>query len=309
MNWIVIADTTELRVRTNFDYNVYLQEQPTIEVLSKNNREVFVGLGSDVVSYTPDENKMVYVNLTDYMSVFGDGSIGVGTPVSSRIDVNYLVVGMVSPENMIIPRINDIQDFVPIIQPSKMYALPFGLYGSVSVWNNGQSDDVYYGAFQSQTLPLIPLASNLEIKEGLFVSCGDIKYSTHISPLSCGRTYAAVQWATRWGGVNVMTFEVVDVKQTQENIVELSSRFNGFNVRKGYVQSFVLRLSGLNKYDYWYYSDIITSNDVRVAVNEIDANFGDETRVDVTTKSVTIPNSNGLYSLELEIKYKRYDRV
>ena len=309
MNWTVIADTTELRVRTNFDYNVYLQEQPTIEVLSKNNRVVLVGLGSDVVSYTPDENKMVYVNLTDYMSVFGDGSIGVGTPVSSRIDVNYRVVGMVSPENMIIPRINDIQDFVPIIQPSKMYALPFGLYGSVSVWNNGQSDDVYYGAFQSKTLPLIPLASNLEIKEGLFVSCGDIKYSTHISPLSCGRTYAAVQWATRWGGVNVMTFEVVDVKQTQENIVELSSRFNGFNVRKGYVQSFVLRLSGLNKYDYWYYSDIITSNDVRVAVNEIDANFGDETRVDVTTKSVTIPNSNGLYSIELEIKYKRYDRV
>lgn len=309
MNWIVIADTTELRVRTNFDYTVYLQEQPTIEVLSKNNRAVLVGLGSDVVSYTPDENKMVYVNLTDYMSVFGDGSIGVGTPVSSRIDVNYRVVGMVSPENMIIPRINDIQDFVPIIQPSKMYALPFGLYGSVSVWNNSQSDDVYYGAFQSQTQPLGPIASNLEIKEGLFVSCGDIKYSTHISPLSCGRTYAAVQWATRWGGVNVMTFEVVDVKQTQENIVELSSRFNGFNVRKGYVQSFVLRLSGLNKYDYWYYSDIITSNDVRVAVNEIDANFGDETRVDVTTKSVTIPNSNGLYSLELEIKYKRYDRV
>lgn len=309
MNWTVIADTTELRVRTNFDYTVYLQEQPTIEVLSKNNRAVLVGLGSDVVSYTPDKNKMVYVNLTDYMSVLSDGSIGVGTPVSSRIDVIYRVVGMVSPENMIIPRINDIQDFVPIIQPSKMYALPFGLYGSVSVWNNGQSDDVYYGAFQSKTLPLSPLASNLEIKEGLFVSCGDIKYSTHISPLSCGRTYAAVQWATRWGGLNVMTFEVVDVKQTQENIVELSSRFNGFNVRKGYVQSFVLRLSGLNKYDYWYYSDIITSNDVRVAVNEIDANFGEETRVDVTTKSVTIPNSNGLYSLELEIKYKRYDRV
>lgn len=309
MNWIVIADTTELRVRTNFDYNVYLQEQPTIEVLSKNNRAVLVGLGGHVVSYTPDKNKMVYVNLTDYMSVVGDGLIVVGTPVPDRIDVNYRVVGMVSPENMIIPRVNDIQDFVPIIQPSKMYALPFGLYGSVSVWNNGQSDDVYYGAFQSKTLPLSPLASNLEIKEGLFVSCGDIKYSTHISPLSCGRTYAAVQWATRWGGVNVMTFEVVDVKQTQENIVELSSRFNGFNVRKGYVQSFVLRLSGLNKYDYWYYSDIITSNDVRVAVNEIDANFGDETRVDVTTKSVTIPNSNGLYSLELEIKYKRYDRV
>lgn len=309
MNWIVIADTTELRVRTNFNYNVYLQEQPTIEVFSKNNREVLVGLGSDVVSYTPDENKIVHVNLTDYMSVFDDGSIGIGTPVSSRIDVDYRVVGMVSPENMIIPRINEIQDFVPIIQPSKMYELPFGLFGSVSVWNNGQSREVYRGAFQSETLPLATQNTNLEIKEGLFLSCGDIRYTTHISPLSCGRTYAAVQWSTRWGGLNVMTFEVVDVKQTQENIVELSSRFNGFNVRKGYVQSLVLRLSGLNKYDYWYYSDIITSNDVRVAVNEIDANFGDETRVDVTTKSVTIPNSNGLYSLELEIKYKRYDRV
>lgn len=309
MIWTVIADTTELRVRTNFNYDVYLQEKPTIEVLSKNNREVLIIFGSEVVSYIPDENKMVYVDLTDYMSVIDYGVIGVATPVSSRRFVTYRVIGMVSPENMIIPRINEIQDFVPIIQPSKMYALPFGLYGQVSVWNNGQSREVYRGAFQSETLPLATKNTNLEIKEGLFILCEDVKYTTHISPLLCGRTYAAVQWKTRWGGLNVMTFEVVDVKQTQENIVELSSRFNGFNVRKGYIQSFVLRLSGLNKYDYWYYSDIITSNDVRVAVNEIDANFGDETRVDVTTKSVTIPNSNGLYSLELEIKYKRYDRV
>lgn len=309
MIWNLIADTTELRVRTNFDYNVYLQEQPTIEVLSKYNRAVVVALGDDRVGYIPDENKMVYINLTDYMSVLGNGVIGVATPVSSLINVNYRVIGMVSPENMIIPRINDIQDFVPIIQPSTMYELPFGLYGSVSVWRNEQSNDVYYGAPQQETLPLGAGSANLTIRDGMFISKGDIRYKTTLKPLSCGRTYAAVQWTTRFGGFNTMTFEVVDIKQTQEDVVELSSRFNGFNVRKGYVQSFVLRLSGLNRYDYWYYSDIITSNDVRVAVNEIDANFGEETRVDVNKKSVTIPNSNGSYSLELEIKYKRYDRV
>lgn len=309
MIWTVIEDTTVLRVRTNFNYNVYLQEQPTIEVLSKSNREVLVFLDDDIVEYIPDENKIVYINITDYASVFGSGTIGIATPISSRIDVTYRVIGMVSPDNMIIPRINNIQDFVPIIQPSKMYELPFGLYGSVSVWNNGQSNDVYYGAFQQETLPLSVGLTNLAMRNGLFLLKGDIRYRTALRPMACGRTYAAVQWATRWGGLNVMTFEVVDVKRTQENIVELYSRFNGFDVRKGYLQSFTLRLSGLNKYDYWYYSDIITSNDVRVAVNEIDANFGEETRVYVTTQSVTIPNSNGLYSLELEIKYKRYDEV
>jgi hypothetical protein len=309
MIWITIADTSVVRVRTNFGFNVYLQEKPTIEVLSKANREVWLSLGSDIVSYIPDENKMVYIDLTDYMSVFRNGTIAVSTPISSSIEISYLVVGLISPESMIIPRINDIQDFVPIIQPSQMYELPFGLYGSVSVWNNGQSNDVYYGAPQQETLPLGVGLRNLVPKDGMSLLKGDIRYKTALKPLSCGRTYAAVQWSTSWGGLNVMTFEVVDVKQTQEDIIELSSRFNGFNVRKGYVQSLILRLSGLNKYDYWYYANIITSNDVRVAINEIDANFGEETRVDVTTKSVTIPNANGTYELKVEIKYKRYDRV
>lgn len=309
MNWNLIADTSELRVRTNFNYNVYLQEQPTIEVLSKNNRDVIVILGGENIAYKPDENKIVYINITDYVTVYNSSTIQVATPVSSRIDISYYVAGMVSPENMIIPRLSELQNFVPIIQPSKIYALPFGLYGSVSVYNNGQANDVRHGAFQSETLPLSVCLTNLPIREGMFISRGDVKYITKISPMLCGRTYAAVQWATRWGGVNVMTFEVVKIKQTADDAVNLSARYNNYVTRKGYEQSITLRLNGLNRYDYWYYSDIITSNDVRVAINEIDADFGEDTSVDVTTKSVTVPDANGLYTIEIDVKYKRYDRV
>ena len=48
-------------------------------------------------------------------------------------------------------------------------------------------------------------------------------------------------------------------------------------------------------------------NDVRVAVSEQDAGFGDETRVEIVTNKVEIPDANGTYKLDIEVKYKRYD--
>ena len=102
------------------------------------------------------------------------------------------------------------------------------------------------------------------------------------------------------------TWEVVQVSDSTNNSTEYQSVL-GYDVRKGYEQSITLRLQGLTRYDYWYYSDIITSNDVRVAISEHDADFGDETRVNVVTKKVVQPDANGQYTLSVELKYKRYD--
>jgi hypothetical protein len=53
----------------------------------------------------------------------------------------------------------------------------------------------------------------------------------------------------------------------------------------------------------------LTSNDVRVAVNEADADFGDDTRVQILTDGLTQKNADGFYSLDIEVRYKKYDRV
>lgn len=313
MKWNTIADTNIVRVRVNFDnFGVFLQENPTIEVLSKANAPVLLMIGDDTFGYVPDENKMVYINMTEYFAAYPIGSVDIATPISSRITINYGVAGMVSPDNMIIPIVNSLlQDQVPILQPRKQYELPFGLSGAVSVFKSGD-DTIYWGGPQQETLILNYRSSNLPIKNGLFIkwSGGDrITYTTYTTPMLCNRLYAAVKWTTKWGGTNIMTWEVVDLKQNAVDIANLAPRYNEFISKKGYEQSLILRLDGLSKYDYWYYADIITSNDVRVALSALDSSFGDETQVEVVTKSVTMPNANGLYRLDVEIKYKHYDRI
>lgn len=126
------------------------------------------------------------------------------------------------------------------------------------------------------------------------------------SSLLCGRTYAAVEWLSRAGMKKRHTLEVVRVTYSTNGATEFQSAL-GFDVTKGQAVGLTLRLQGLTRYDYWYYSDIITSNDVRVAVAEIDADFGDETRVQIVTSKVVVPDSAGAYDLEIDVKYKRYD--
>lgn len=311
MIWNVIADTSALRVRTNFDSVVYLQEQPTIEVLSKNGIEVLLIAAEDTISYKPNEDNIVYINMTDYFSVVRDGSVFVATPVSARIEIYFAVEGMVSPESMIIPRISGLQDYVPVLPPRKYIELPFGMYGSFSFWRNSQSANIVAGGYGVESLPIGVLNTN-----SITLAYNTIKnmdtneeYKVVRSSMLCNRTYAAVRWITRWGGENVLAFEVRDIKTTSIDSVNLATRFNDYAARKGYEESFILHIDGLNKYDYWYYCDILTSNDVRVAVNEADADFGEDTRVQILTDGLTQKNADGFYSLDIEVKYKKYDRV
>lgn len=79
-----------------------------------------------------------------------------------------------------------------------------------------------------------------------------------------------------------------------------------FNVVKGHDQSLTLVLRDLTPYDFWFYSDILTSQDVRVAMVESDDNFDELTKVNVVTDSVKIQNA-GVQNLEIQIEYRRYD--
>lgn len=311
MIWNVIADTSALRVRTNFDSVVYLQEQPTIEVLSKTGIEVVLVAGADIIYYKPNEDNIVNINMTDYFSAVRNGSVFVATPVTERIEIYFAVVGMVSPESMIIPRISELQDYVPVLPPRKYIELPFGIYGSFSVWRNSQSANIVAGGYGVESLPLAVLNTNVRISEYNTIKNIDTEeeYKAVRSSMICNRTYAAVRWITRWGGENVLAFEVRDIKTTSIDSVNLATRFNDYSVRKGYEESFILHIDGLNRYDYWYYCDILTSNDVRVAVNEADADFGDDTRVQILTDGLTQKNADGFYSLDIEVRYKKYDRV
>lgn len=125
-----------------------------------------------------------------------------------------------------------------------------------------------------------------------------------LKELECGKRYAEVEWESFTGRTRRHVFEVVKLTEEEINDVELEMINNEYDVRKGKRISFALRLEDLTAYDYWYYSDLITSSNVKVALRGTDYK-----RVQVTEKKSVIPESNecGLFTLEIPINFVRYD--
>lgn len=141
-------------------------------------------------------------------------------------------------------------------------------------------------------------------------------WRAQIRPLDCDTRYALVEWISRSGVKKRSTWEVSQVVDEQAEAQEILDVQNAYDIRMGMVQKMTLRLRDLKAYDLWYYSDIVTSPDVRVAVNESDFDImADEirpsARVAVTTKSVKQKDGEGgaWNTLTVEIKYRRYDAI
>lgn len=278
----------------------------------------------DVVEYATDNSGILLVNLSD---IFRSKSKGDHVTImveqsnnSVRIDAD--VIGLIDPLEMIIPQAfqNEQMQSVIGIAPPTMWLTPlFGLADSVELFVNPAAtlfaNFAYRYDGRDVVIPLDYGSRNVTVRSGAsFIGLQvvdeeqvTIAYQAYNrTPLKCGRNYAAVEWLSRSGQIKRHTWEVVKVTDSVSSSTEYQSAL-GYDVSKGQEQTITLRLQGLTRYDYWYYSDIVTSNDVRVALTERDADFGEETRVNVITKKVVQPDANGQYTLSVELKYKRYD--
>lgn len=140
-------------------------------------------------------------------------------------------------------------------------------------------------------------------------------FKTTQQPLLCEKRYACVEWVGRTGYKKRTTWQVEVVTDMQNDAQELLHVQNAYNVRMGLEQKMTLRLDSLNAYDYWYYSDIVTSPDVRVALSASDYDSAsdklrDSARVQVTTKNVKQRDGDAEFgTLKVEINYRRYDAI
>jgi hypothetical protein len=338
MIWTIISDDANLKIESNFADGVFQQEHPTLKVTSKNSIDVLLIIGSAVVAdYIPDANNMVYIDLTDYFSTIpiGIGAINelkVATPISQAVSISYDVKGLRNPQHMSVPQLFSglISESASIVFPTKWLMPLFGLNDRVELYRNAEvlpnnadrlalyfttsypyvnrEDDLQYGLVGSYEIPTDLAESKIGLKLYCNFNVLENRFVIRQSLMNC-KQYASVEWLSRTGAKKRHTWEVRDVKDKVFNAVDFVTRFNGYKVNKGYEQTIVLHLDNLTRYDYWYYSDLITSSDVRVALNEVDADFDDSTLVEVQSNSVEVPNANGMYELNVEIKYKRYDRV
>lgn len=253
-----------------------------------------------------DTNGNLLIDLTDFVADVPNMGIFAATISydGTEIQLSSVIMGDIAAENLIIPISSEIQKNIPIIPPRKMYEPLFGLYTIAAVRN-----------VDSMGYKLVPMASPIILGAGyheiniplkyLYIESGGNSMTYSLKSLSCGRKYAMVQWVGACGYLKRHTFEVVRVSNSGNNSVTLQNNYGIGKTLKDTEQEFTLRIDKLQPYDFWYYSDLVTSNDVRVCVEEHDADFGDETLVDVLTKSIVIPD-RGVADFEVKIKFREY---
>lgn len=278
---------------------------------------VSLNVSGETIQYVTDTTGALTIDLSDYFRTLNIGDIASVSVVYnvSTINISASVLGLVDPLGMIIPSTHNGLGSLLIAPPTTWYVPLFGLDDSVELYRLssfvGNTEVRYREDIFGKIVVLKKGLSSFKFKD----SYSQIEiYETETSalrkyerlPLICGRKYAAVEWISRAGTIKRNTWEFVQVTEAVVGKTDYQTHL-GYKQTKGQETSFILRLSGLTRYDLWYYSDIILSNDVRVAVSEQDASFGDETRVEVVTNKVEIPDANGTYKLDIEVKYKRYD--
>ena len=311
-----------LSVEYNFGEGVWTMQKNVLRVsVAGASASVRVSVeidDADYVEYVTDNSGHVLVDLSDVVRSKTQGeTISVLVEyLSDSVGISANVLGLINPSEMIIPQSTSNTELaeVAVIAPPHKWLQPlFGLSDSVEFYIAPQAQSATFRYSRGELFNVVePLAEGLQVLQipidAIGISLRDLgqvqRYTR--SSLLCGRTYAAVEWLSRAGMIKRHTLEVVRVTYSIDGATEFQSAL-GFDITKGQEVGFTLRLQGLTRYDYWYYSDIITSNDVRVAVAEIDADFGDETRVQVVTSKAVVPDSAGVYDLEIEVKYKRYD--
>lgn len=314
-----------LIVDYNFGDGIWVMQKSIIKVQIQNAVEIqlvaLVYAGNNI-NYQTDTTGALSIDVSDLaraMKAGGETELELSLSCNDdSLSISAVYKGLINPNEMLIPVGRVFTEYASILPPQRWIEPIFGLSDSTEVFfrylpEGGRAYVEYTLNSLQQIINLVAGSQDISIPSGadsiiLAVNNGLVTSSTTLSrqPILCGRQYAAVEWIAKSGRVKRHTWEVLSVNNSTNTQTDFETFF-GYAVSKGIEQSLVLRLDGLSRYDYWYYSDIVTSSDVRVAVLESDADFGDETRVMVTTKNVSIPDANGQYTLEVEIKYRRYD--
>lgn len=335
MIWTTLT-TGNMTVEYNFGGGAWAQEKSLIRVTiagATSAQQVDIEWG-EIASYLTQMDGTMTVDVSyairgEYARGNTNGLLTISSG-SDIIDLYFAVEGLINPANMIIPLTaadsKQIGEYCKIIPPTKWIEPLFGISDAVQVYctselpaNNTLSVQYTQGnqivvnnltaGDQSANIP--NNATGIALLLSYPVGSLTLTSRQHFrrEPTICGRNYAAVEWVGKSGATKRHTWEVVKVTDKTNGATEFLTVDNSYHVSKGQEVELTLRLDGLNKYDFWYYSDIVTSNDVRVAIHEIDADFGDDTRVAITNTSIEQPDNTDFYTLDVTIKYRRYDEI
>ena len=309
---------------------LFAGERHVVLIYSSDIEDPFViyrALNNLRVDYKRDENGYFILDLTDYMRTFAaDRNAGVDIYLSGgQTDFELLVSWqqkfLRDPHTFPIPP--SLSDVLCIMPPSRMLATDVRdgnsliQSGKGFLWGKKGQPSVQYKYRQKGETEWTNISDGEEFwigtsmyPEGVEIDDGVNVFTLELAPTECGVRYATIYWRSLVGPHKMNVFKINSQKTETNGDYSLLMVDNSYNTIKGSEESLIFSIDELNTYDLWYYSDILTSSEVKLQAIDGERFTGFSIRLEITTKSVTIPSGERADGkLEFEAKIKRYDAV
>lgn len=308
----------------NFDNSagakLFLAERYVVCLEYKGQGDPYIGTDVEtrIATYSRDENNRVIIDLTDWIRThYKDGVltnpyIGVYTDEDDIFELFDSVgdVFLRDPFKLPIPK-SSIQGLL-ITPPSRMLQSDHpNLTLQSFIWQDSgyQSRQWRYRQIGSDIWIDLSTGSPLYFDYDIEIASDGGETGTFmLLQKECGVRYAMIKWRSIVGLYKTHTFKINSQKTEAQGDYLLLMVDNSYNDIKGSEESLIFSIDELTTYDLWYYSDILTSSEV--LLRTIDGKYISSIRLEITTKSVTIPSGERADGkLEFEAKIKRYDAV
>ena len=314
-------NTSTLTIRI-FDADPYLNERNMMTFRSTTVGTITLYINSVAVMSVayPQQGREVTLDLSDIVRTYPNPSSVTLTDTSTTASITWSASGkLVNPDTTIRPNYgkeNLLVNFDPtngglIFAPSSTYSgdtfLTYSGGGTIVFYLQSSGDDTVDDA----PYDVITLPTDKSIN--IYTGNGDEVAVIELRSFDC-RKYCALRWESMFKKdlYNNHTFIISEISEEADDTTECYNVIDDGTARllKNRVEKCVVLLENLTPYDVWYYSDLITSNNVFFDFIESGKRVGNERRVQVLSKSIsTSMNDAKRVDLQFELLIKKIDAL
>ena len=314
-------NTSTLTIKI-FDADPYLNERNLITFRSTKSGLVLLYINSVAVMSVayPKANLDVTLDLSDIVRTYPNPETVTLTDTSTTATITWSASGkLVNPNTTIRPAYNKenlLVNFDPInggliFAPSSTYTgdtfIAHSGGGSVTIYYPSIGEDVINNNFYDYPTETTDKVIDIYTGKGNEVAVIELR------SFDC-RKYCALRWESMFKK-NLFknhTFIIAEISGEADDTTECYNVVDDGTARllKNRVEKCVVLLENLTTYDVWYYSDLITSNNVFFDFIENGQRVGNERRVQVLSKSLTTSmNDAKRVDLQFEILIKKIEAL
>ena len=314
-------NTSTLTIRI-FDADPYLNERNMLKFRSTKSGLVLLYINSVpvmLIAY-PQQGREVTLDLSDIVKTYPNPTTATLTDTSTTATITWNASGkLVNPDTTIRPSYNKeslLVNFDPtngglIFAPSATYSgdtfIAYSGGGGVTFDYHSIGQDTLDNNFYDYPTETTDKLINI------FTGKGDEVTVIELRSFDC-RRYCALRWESMFKKdlYKNHTFVISEISGEADDTTECYNVIDDGTSRllKNRVEKCVVLLENLTTYDVWYYSDLITSNNVFFDFIEDGQRVGKERRVQVLSKSLTTSmNDAKRVDLQFEILIKKIESL